>query len=103
MNEWLLIAGMALVTFLARYPLLVLVGRIELPTNVFRALRYVPVAVMTAIIAPALLRPDGTLTLTSPQLLAGVAAGVVAWRTHQLLPTITLGMGVFLLLRLLAI
>lgn len=101
MNEVLLIAGMAIVTFLVRYPLLVLVGRVELPRNVFMALRYVPVAVLTAIIVPAVFMPDGTLNLspTSPHLLAGVVAAIIAWRTRQLLPTIVIGMGLFLVLR----
>lgn len=41
-SEWLMIIGMALVTFAVRYPLLVLVGRIKLSPTVVRALRYVP-------------------------------------------------------------
>ena len=62
-DEILLISGMTLVTFLARYPLLALVRRIELPERVFRRLRYVPVAVLTAIVAPELLIRDGAPAL----------------------------------------
>jgi branched-subunit amino acid transport protein len=92
---------MAVVTFLARYPVLAIVGRVHLPERVFRALRYVPVAVLTAISVPAVLFPVGTLDIR-PQnayLIGGVAAVMVAWRAKSLLPTIIIGMGVFLLWR----
>ena len=102
MNELVMIAGMALVTFAVRYPVMVLIGKIPLPDRVFRALRYVPPAVLAAIIAPAVLMPDGQTIDFSPTnsyLVAGVIAGLIAWRTKNLLLTIVLGMAIFLLLR----
>lgn len=101
MNEALLIAGMALVTFAVRYPLLALVGRIPLPDALVRALRYVPVAVLTAIIVPMMFMPDGELAVTPSNtfLIAGIAAGVIAWRTKNLLLTIVLGMAIFMVWR----
>lgn len=101
MNEFILILGMALVTIAVRYPVLVLVGKIPLPDRVFRALRYVPPVVLAAIIAPAVLMPDGqTLELTpgNSYLVAAVIAALIAWRTKNLLLTIVIGMGVFLVL-----
>ncbi|MFN8447144.1 MAG: AzlD domain-containing protein [Anaerolineae bacterium] len=101
MNEFILILGMALVTFAVRYPVLVLVGKIPLPDRVFRALRYVPPVVLAAIIAPAVLMPDGqTLELTpsNSYLVAAVIAALIAWRTKNLMLTIVIGMGVFLVL-----
>ena len=101
MNEVLLILGMALVTFAVRYPPLALVGRLELPERVIRALRYVPVAVLTAIIVPAVLMPQGELDLRleNAYLIAALTAVVVSWRTKNLLLTIVIGMGVFLVWR----
>ncbi len=93
---------MALVTFLVRYPVLVLVSKIPMPDRVFRALRYVPPAVLAAIIVPSLVMPDGkTLDLapTNAYLVAGILAGLIAWRTKNLLLTIVIGMMLFLLLR----
>ncbi|MEL6149567.1 MAG: AzlD domain-containing protein, partial [Chloroflexota bacterium] len=52
MEEFWLVLGMTAVTFGVRYPSLALVGRMQLPDSVIRALRYVPVAVLTAIIVP---------------------------------------------------
>ena len=98
MDEFLLILGMMLVTFGARYPVLALVGRIRLPERVLRALRYVPPAVLTAITIPAMLMPEGEIFLshTNAYLVAGTATALVSWRTKNLLLTIVVGMGVFL-------
>lgn len=104
-NEILMIAGMAVVTFLIRYPMLVLVGRVKLPDRVFQALRYVPIAVLTAIIVPAIVYPDGRnldLNPFSPYFVAAVVTVLVMWRTKNLLLTILIGMAVFLLLRFLS-
>ncbi|HXH03606.1 MAG TPA: AzlD domain-containing protein [Candidatus Competibacteraceae bacterium] len=99
MNEFGLIAGMALVTFLIRYPLLALSGRIRLPEGWLRVLRYVPPAVLAAIVAPAvLLGDDGGLALGADNArLAGAVAALAVgvWR-GSLLATIVAGMGVFL-------
>lgn len=94
MNEVLLVAGMALVTFLIRYPLLELVGKIELPERLFKALRYVPPAVLAAIIVPSVIMPKGEIALTpaNPFLVAGVVSALVAWRSKNLLLTVIIGM-----------
>ncbi len=99
MNDLLLVAGMAAVTFGVRYPVLVLVGKIPLPDSVFRALRYVPPAVLTAIIVPAVLMPEGTVDVspTNAYLVAGIASALVAWRSKSLLLTIIIGMVVMLI------
>lgn len=103
MNEFLLVGGMALVTFLVRYPVMVLVTKVPMPDRVFRALRYVPPAVLAAIIVPAVLMPSGTVEFspTNAYLVAGIASALIAWRTKNLLLTIVLGMAIFLLLRVL--
>lgn len=102
MNEFLLITGMALVTLAVRYPVLVLIGKIPMPDSVFRALRYVPPAVLAAIIAPGVLAPSGDIQIT-PQnnaLVASIVSIIVAWRTKNLLLTIVIGMAALLLWRL---
>ena len=101
MSEILMIAGMALVTFSVRYPVLALVGRLSLPHTVVRGLRYVPPVVLTAIIVPAMLLPGDAsapvLTVGNAYLWAGIIAALVAWRSKNLLATIITGMVVFLL------
>jgi len=89
----LLAAG--LVTFATRLSFIALLGRREPPPVVVRALRFVPPAVLSAIILPEMLVRDGVLrpTLDNPRLLAGVVAAVVAWRSRNVLLTIAVGMG----------
>jgi len=94
MNVWLLLIGMGLVTYAIRLSLIVLIGRVDVPPIIQRALRFVPPAVLSAIIFPELLRPGGTLDLSfgNVRLLAGVLAAGVAWRTKNVLLTIAVGM-----------
>jgi len=103
MNEALMIAGMTVVTIAVRYPVLALVGKIPLPGPVFRALRYVPPAVLAAIIVPAALMPAPSnqlnLSASNSFLIASVASVLVAWRTKNLLLTIVLGMAALWLWR----
>lgn len=93
-QEVLLIAGMTLVTFSTRYPVLSVLSRVPLPDPVFRALRYVPPAVLTAIIFPTVLLPEGRLYLhyNNAPLVASLVAALFAWRSKNLLLTIVLGM-----------
>lgn len=100
-QEIMLVAGMAAVTFLVRWPVLALVSRITLPPAVLDGMKFIPPAVLAAIIAPAMFTPAGALDLhlSNAYLVAGVASGVIAWRTHNLLATIVLGMVIFLIWR----
>ncbi|MDH3375694.1 MAG: AzlD domain-containing protein [Gammaproteobacteria bacterium] len=101
MAEWPLILGMMGVTLLTRYPLLALTGRIALPQRVFAALRFVPVAVLTAICTPAMFTPSGefTFALENAYLWAGLLAVAVAWLSRNLLLTIVAGMAFFFVWR----
>ncbi len=103
MDTFWLILGMTAVTFGVRYPSLALVGKMDLPDSVVRALRYVPVAVLTAITVPYMLYRDAALTAsyTNAYLIAGLFAVVVSWRTKNLLLTIGLGLVFFFVYRLL--
>lgn len=96
-----MILGMTLVTFGVRYSTLAFVGRMPLPPFVMRALRFVPVAVLTAICTPLVLMPEGQidLSLGNAALAAAVLSIVVSWRTRSLLLTILIGMAVYLLWR----
>jgi len=102
MHEIVLIAGMVAVTFSVRFLVLLLAGRLSLPIRVIRALRYVPVAVLTAIAVPMLVKPAGhwALTFENAHLLAGLIAIATAAIYRRLLLTIVVGMTTFLLLHL---
>lgn len=94
MNLWLvLILGGAL-TFLTRLSFIYLLGRVETPPVIKRALRFVPPAVLSAIIAPEVLMVDGSLnlSLSNLRMLAALAATLVAWYSKNALLAIISGM-----------
>jgi branched-subunit amino acid transport protein len=101
MNIWLILLATGLVTYGIRLSLIVLYGRHEMPAPLQQALRYVPPAVLSAIIFPEVLLPGGNLmiSLENPRLLAGVLAAWVAWRTKNVVLTIVVGMGTLLILQ----
>jgi len=94
MTLWLTILFMGLVTYAIRLSLIGLMGGVEIPALVRRALRLVPPAVLSAIIGPEVLRPNGVLDLSldNARLLAAVLAAVVAWRTKNVVLTVAVGM-----------
>jgi len=98
MKNLLVIGGMALITFLIRYSMFVVAGRMEFPRWFRDALRYVPPAVLSAIVAPSVLMPTGeglVLGVGSPHLAGAIAAFVVGKLTGKLLAVIVTGMAVF--------
>lgn len=100
MNElqlWITIISMGVVTYLTRLSFILAWGRLKMPSVVRRALRYVPPAVLSAIILPELLRPGGApldLTWHNLRWAAGLMAAVAAWRTRSALITIVVGLAV---------
>ncbi|MBU1330064.1 MAG: AzlD domain-containing protein [Gammaproteobacteria bacterium] len=101
MENWLLIAGMLAITFATRYSLFAFPD-LRFPTLVRQGLHYVPTAVLTAIVVPGMLLPDGQhwqLGLDNAYLWAGLAAIAIAALTRHLLATIGGGFLLFFLLR----
>jgi branched-subunit amino acid transport protein len=96
---WLVIALAALVTLAERAAFLVSTSDKPLPPFLRRSLRYVPPAVFAAITLPALARPSGVaLGPVDARVLAGVVAGLVAWRTKNITFTFLTGMACLWLL-----
>jgi branched-subunit amino acid transport protein len=89
-------------TFGMRFIFIYLLGRFEIPETLRGALRFVPPALLSAIVVPELLVRSGQIDLTPSnfRLLAGLAAVLVAWKTKNTLLTILGGMLVLVLLEL---
>lgn len=97
METALRIAGMALATFFTRYAMIALVGRD--PSALFRRwLRYVPAALLAALIAPAALASPPGANAYGRWVALGVGA-LLAWRTRQVLPPLIGGLVAFWVLR----
>jgi branched-subunit amino acid transport protein len=94
MSLWLVILLAGLLTFGTRLSFILLLDRLKIPAWFRRGLRFVPVAVLSAIILPELASRNAVLDLSlqNPQLYAGALAVLVAWRTKNVLLTIIVGM-----------
>lgn len=97
---WLVMAAVGILTFLTRLSFILLQDKWQPPALVTRGLRFVPVAVLTAIFVPEILLVENqvALSLDNPRLLAGIIAILVAFKTKSALWTIAVGMGAFWLL-----
>lgn len=95
---WLTMIAVGILTFGIRLSFIVILDRWQPPDLIQRSLRFVPVAVLTAIIVPELVMPGGRVDISigNLRLLAGIVAILVAWKTKNIVWTIIAGMGVLL-------
>ena len=91
---WLTVVGAGVVTFVLRLSFIALLGRVEVPAFLEKALRFVPAAVLTAVVIPLLLYQNGVpeISLGNERLLAGLVAAVICWRTRNVPLTLVGGM-----------
>ena len=91
---WIIMLSVGVLTFLTRLSFIYLLDKWQPPEVVTRALRFVPVAVLTAIFIPEMALKNGELVLPfeNIRLMAGIIAILVAWRTKSALWTIGAGM-----------
>jgi branched-subunit amino acid transport protein len=103
MSIWIAMVVLGALTFLTRVSFVALHNRWTPPELFRRALHFVPVAVLTAIIIPELVLIDGALAVSplNPRLVAGLVAIFVAWRWKNTVLTILTGMVVFWLVQFL--
>jgi branched-subunit amino acid transport protein len=101
MTLWIILVAAGLLTYAIRLSFILLWGKIDVPTWLVRALRFVPPAVLTAIFVPELILPGGQLDISAgnSRLIAGVLAILVAWRTRNIALTILVGMVILILLQ----
>ncbi len=94
MTIWLIMLGLAVGTFLIRISFILVLGRRQVPPLLSRALRFIPASILSALVVPQILTRNNALqiSLSNPQLIAGIIAGLVAWRTKNVLFTILTGM-----------
>jgi len=95
--------GMMLVTYVPRaLPALALSQR-PLPPALARWLSYVPAAVLSALLFPALLAPQARLdiSLDNTFLLVAVPTFLLCWKTRSFFGTVATGMALVALARLL--
>jgi len=95
---WLAIAGAATVTFLIRSMPLVVTMRGRLPAAASRYLDALPVAIIAALVGPAVVAPAGALTHGAEPLAAALVIATVGLR-RSLLAGVIVGVVAVALLR----
>jgi len=98
---WLMIAGMAVITFTVRYVFLARSVPIAISPAAQRLLTYSAPAVLTAMWVPIVFMPNGELAMsvTNPSLLAAIIAVILAVSRVHMLVVVIASMVSFLLLR----
>ena len=98
---WIIMIIVGVLTFATRLSFILLAAHWHPPRLIARSLRFVPIAVLAAIIFPELLMQSGAvdISLANPRLLAGIIAIIVAWKTKNIVWTIVAGMGILLVLQ----
>ena len=101
MTIWSIMLAGGILTFLIRYSFIAAEGRFRPAPWFRRLLPFVPIAALTALVAPELLLVGGKLTLTigNLQLWAGLIAIVAAAIWRNTLLTIGVGFAALLLLK----
>ena len=91
---WAAVLLVGVGTFALRASFLFLFERVGgVPPRTETALGMVPAAVLSALVAPAVLAPDGAIVLAdNARLLAAAVAAGVAWYTEDVLATIATGL-----------
>ena len=90
---WLVVAIVGALNYASRLSFIALFARRKVPPLAVRAFRYVPAAMLTALVLPMVAAAPGEPTLAAlPKIVAAIAAGVVAFFTHSTMKTLGVGM-----------
>jgi branched-subunit amino acid transport protein len=87
---WSVVVIVGALNYLSRLSFIALFARRRVPSLLARAFRYVPAAMLTALIVPMVIAAPGVAAY--PKIAAALVAGIVAFRTHSQLKTLGSGM-----------
>jgi branched-subunit amino acid transport protein len=98
---WLVILAVGALNYLSRLSFIAVFGRRSMPAWLARSLKFVPAAMLTALILPMIVGtpPSGAAEWAQPKVVAAVAAVIVAYFTHSTPKTLAAGMLVLWLLQ----
>ncbi len=94
---WPVVLALGIGTFLIRFSFILIMDKLTLPDAVHRMLRFIPASVLTALIVPAVfLHGSSVISFEGwERAVAAFIAVLVAWKTKNVLATISVGMLVF--------
>lgn len=104
MNYWWLIFAMALVTFIPRYLPMAFANKLNLSPLLLRALEFVPIAVLSVIIAQASFYRAGVLDVSihNAHLIAAAVAVLVGVLSRRMFVTIVAGLLTFVIVKIIS-
>ncbi|MEO6927578.1 MAG: AzlD domain-containing protein [Casimicrobiaceae bacterium] len=97
---WTVIVVVGALNYLSRLSFIALFARRTMPAMLARALKYVPAAMLTALVLPMVFVSTPTFaSLLSPRVIAALVAGAIGFFTRNTLATVVVGMGTLWLLQ----
>ena len=99
---WAIILVVGALNYASRLSFIAIFSRRSMPPLLARALRFVPAAMLTALIVPMVVTPAGALDPAGPRVAAALVAAAVAFRARSTLATLVAGMAALWLLQALA-
>lgn len=89
---WAVILAVGALNYASRLSFIAFFARRSVPPLLARALRYVPAAMLSALIVPMIFLPSPGAGAFNPKVVAALVAGAVAWTTRSTLKTMAAGM-----------
>jgi branched-subunit amino acid transport protein len=89
---WIVILAVGALNFASRLSFIAFFARRSMPALLGRALRYVPAAMLTALIVPMIFTSLASEAPINPRIPAALVAAAVAWRTKSTPKTLAAGM-----------
>ena len=89
---WLVIFVVGALNFASRLSFIAFFANRTMPPMLARALKFVPAAMLTALIVPMVLAVDAYVVAVNPRIPAAIVGLVVAIRTRSTLKTLLAGM-----------
>lgn len=94
MENLLIFAGMAALTFLTRYLMIALLDR-EIPHRLKLWLRFIPPAILSALVTPALFVQNSQVYLEPAVIATALVGTLAAWKTRNVFLTILAGLAAY--------
>jgi len=89
---WAIIVLVGALNYASRLSFIAIFARRSIPPLFARALRFVPAAMLTALIVPMVVMPSGVIEPLGPRVVAALVAAAIAFRTRSTLATLAAGM-----------
>ena len=96
---WAVIVAVGALNYLSRLSFIALFAKASIPPLLARALRFVPAAMLTALIVPMVVDAPTAAAWLDPRSVAALIAAAVAFATRSTLKTLAAGMAALWLLQ----